>query len=100
FCTPRSTLFPYTTLFRSGQAEARPRGPHRDRGGGGLLRARCGCRLDAVALGGGESAARRAHSRVLVLRERVPTVRRALAHRAARSEEHTSELQSPDHLVC
>src|SRR6476660_9978972 len=50
---PRSTLFPYTTLFRS-----------RRRPGG------------------------------------VPGVP-ARPHRAApRSEEHTSELQSPDHLVC
>src|SRR5258708_26571087 len=52
---PRSTLFPYTTLFRSGadgcRAAARGTDPHR-------------------------TAA------------------------PARSEEHTSELQSPDHLVC
>src|SRR6476660_10132063 len=52
---PRSTLFPYTTLFRSGFR---------------------------------------------------PVARVSLRHRGpvpvgpARSEEHTSELQSPDHLVC
>src|SRR2546430_5218708 len=28
---PRSTLFPYTTLFRSGRRAARPRRPRRDR---------------------------------------------------------------------
>src|SRR5258708_13694466 len=53
---PRSTLFPYTTLFRSSD--------RRDRQGGN---------------------------------------RDASAHPAddpGRSEEHTSELQSPDHLVC
>src|SRR5438552_12324950 len=63
---PRSTLFPYTTLFRSraqrwaeqAAAEARARGRSAD----GLV----------------------------VADEMSP----------ARSEEHTSELQSPDHLVC
>src|SRR5438552_14722308 len=55
---PRSTLFPYTTLFRSGGALAAP--------------GRDGRRRD--------------------LRRGRPCV--------ARSEEHTSELQSPDHLVC
>src|SRR5258708_9554400 len=73
---PRSTLFPYTTLFRSlfGEPDvelsqlARVDGP---RGSGHQV----------GPLGG--------------LRERdaVPDVRQ-------RSEEHTSELQSPDHLVC
>src|SRR5947208_12924655 len=54
---PRSTLFPYTTLFRSRCPEG------------------CTTRLSA---------------------ERYA---RALAS-TDRSEEHTSELQSPDHLVC
>src|SRR5947208_13453423 len=54
---PRSTLFPYTTLFRSA---ARP--------------------------------GHRAHEHVL------DPPRGTRAH--GRSEEHTSELQSPDHLVC
>src|SRR6266581_7731477 len=54
---PRSTLFPYTTLFRS-------RGEHQDRG--------------------------RTGGRTPPGRDR----------NAARSEEHTSELQSPVHLVC
>src|SRR5438552_9395127 len=53
---PRSTLFPYTTLFRS--PAARSRGPSRP----GRSPAASGWR--------------------------------------PRSEEHTSELQSPDHLVC
>src|SRR2546426_2226050 len=61
---PRSTLFPYTTLFRS----ARPRGPRRR----------------AAARRGGPGRA---------LPER-------LAARGPRSEEHTSELQSPCNLVC
>src|SRR5258708_16365457 len=56
---PRSTLFPYTTLFRSRKGCARQPGM-------------VGCQSAATA-----------NSRA-----------------AERSEEHTSELQSPDHLVC
>src|SRR3712207_8894990 len=72
---PRSTLFPYTTLFRS-----RPRRPRRV-----LARAAVGG-LHAVARAGaaGERpvrGARRSRGRV-------------------RSEEHTSELQSRQYLVC
>src|SRR5258708_12726994 len=56
---PRSTLFPYTTLFRSPSRRSR----------------------------------------------RIPVSRRpyrepTCCSTSARSEEHTSELQSPDHLVC
>src|SRR5258708_31901129 len=67
---PRSTLFPYTTLFRSG-----PRGP--------------------AALGIVATAAPRLPSPPPASRRSQP--RSAGSHR---SEEHTSELQSPDHLVC
>src|SRR5690348_17910790 len=59
---PRSTLFPYTTLFRSGR-RAVPDGYLQQRGRKSPLQA---------------------------LR----------AQRLPRSEEHTSELQSPVHLVC
>src|SRR3712207_7095836 len=74
---PRSTLFPYTTLFRSGGVEQV--GPGRrvtgvsgrvglaDRQGPGAVRADQGQRVRA---------------------------------RRARSEEHTSELQSRQYLVC
>src|SRR3712207_7514067 len=70
---PRSTLFPYTTLFRS--APGPRRGP---------------------ALGPGERQRRRrpAHPRGRGAPAR-PT-----GQRAARSEEHTSELQSRQYLVC
>src|SRR5438552_4849746 len=54
---PRSTLFPYTTLFRSLDDDRRR---HRE----------------------------------------APLAAAAARHRPRRSEEHTSELQSPDHLVC
>src|SRR2546426_4948860 len=68
---PRSTLFPYTTLFRS-------KGAGRRRGDGGAAAADVpGCR-DA-RWGAGRAAGGVA---------------------ALRSEEHTSELQSPCNLVC
>src|SRR5438034_4607750 len=69
---PRSTLFPYTTLFRS-QAERVRRG---------------GC-----ALRRGESARGERGGSEL----RAPEPDRARVHR---SEEHTSELQSHSDLVC
>src|SRR5258708_17280649 len=76
---PRSTLFPYTTLFRS------------------LART-------LLATGFGYEAAVRAAQGETVARllPRVRDVRRggSAALDLARSEEHTSELQSPDHLVC
>src|SRR2546426_7357611 len=82
---PRSTLFPYTTLFRS-LLQLRPRqlahrgtelGDQRERG------------LDprAVAPRRPRRPSRAVHSRLL-------------ARPAVRSEEHTSELQSPCNLVC
>src|SRR5258708_36173388 len=58
---PRSTLFPYTTLFRSS---------------------------DAVSAGRTISA------------DELAACEEVGQHRAERSEEHTSELQSPDQLVC
>src|SRR5258708_9407190 len=56
---PRSTLFPYTTLFRSNKAQ-----------------------------------------QAAEIRGYVKTVHGRICHFEKRSEEHTSELQSPDHLVC
>src|SRR5258708_13522760 len=73
---PRSTLFPYTTLFRSpGQLQ------------GGLHR------LGAADHVGEVRDVRRAG----VARQ---VAQRGVDDDQARSEEHTSELQSPDHLVC
>src|SRR5438552_7016555 len=79
--SPRSTLFPYTTLFRSsGAGWGRVRAP----------RGRCDYTGAARARGAGPDA--RGPREGLAVRP----VRAAVA----RSEEHTSELQSPDHLVC
>src|SRR5258708_11056720 len=87
---PRSTLFPYTTLFRS-------------------LAIRV---LQGLALGGEYGGA------AVYVAEHAPDGRRGfytsfiqitatlglfvslLVVIGTRSEEHTSELQSPDHLVC
>src|SRR5687768_18247130 len=73
---PRSTLFPYTTLFRSGgPAAVRHRVPHP---AGRRPRADPGLR---EPVGGLRSV-------------------RDLLRLRGRSEEHTSELQSRLHLVC
>src|SRR2546425_7089025 len=74
---PRSTLFPYTTLFRSGTADGhaarrRARAADTDRG------QRPACRTRAPAARRGRRSGRAPR----------------------RSEEHTSELQSLAYLVC
>src|SRR5690348_17391532 len=83
---PRSTLFPYTTLFRSaperGALPLAGRGQRRDRAAPRRDRPLA----DAAA---GLAGLHRAEFR------RQPRVRLG-----QRSEEHTSELQSPVHLVC
>src|SRR2546426_3965702 len=84
---PRSTLFPYTTLFRSG---ACGRG---SAAGGGRRKAvyggECVRQAYAPAIGRSHSAGGRAGDQ----RQRAAALR-------TRSEEHTSELQSPCNLVC
>src|SRR5258708_13896931 len=83
---PRSTLFPYTTLFRSifiGRAASPPRHrPHAPAIRGSTLSAAASSQRDSAGC--------------------VPISSRTAAGAGAgvRSEEHTSELQSPDHLVC
>src|SRR5690348_18143864 len=84
---PTSTLFPYTTLFRSASGLSERALPHYHVG---VLRlGRRPCRALAIVAGGlaaGVSPllAQRAHQLEV----------------GGRSEEHTSELQSPVHLVC
>src|SRR5437588_8592629 len=77
---PRSTLFPYTTLFRS-----RGRAAGDGRCDAGRLRS-----LGVSVLGGQRQE--RAHLWTLALS--------SAAHQSPRSEEHTSELQSHSDLVC
>src|SRR5262245_64999667 len=82
---PSSTLFPYTTLFRSVVAEAlRQRLPRR-----------AGRRYEAAVLAVDHVDAAHIGGRPLRRRREQVAQRR---HR--RSEEHTSELQSLRHLVC
>src|SRR5258708_13810592 len=73
---PRSTLFPYTTLFRSVitvQVKDDPKGPEE---GTILMGINCDTLKDKIISSNASCTTN------------------------ARSEEHTSELQSPDHLVC
>src|SRR2546426_6186326 len=86
---PRSTLFPYTTLFRSKQAERRP-----------LLKS-----VSRKSAPAGTTPAAMSLSSIPAK----PRVKiKATVHACAsfqgsyckRSEEHTSELQSPCNLVC
>src|SRR3712207_8004338 len=77
---PRSTLFPYTTLFRS-----RPIGAHV------LDRLQ---RNAAVHRGPGDGGRHHLHQ------PRVERRRDDIVRAEARSEEHTSELQSRQYLVC
>src|SRR3712207_8021258 len=77
---PRSTLFPYTTLFRSSQAVGPLEQPRH---------------VALVCKAGGKRR----------LGERCPGPDHGagaiqLPHRLERSEEHTSELQSRQYLVC
>src|SRR5256885_11961393 len=71
---PRSTLFPYTTLFRSERAERHVHAAH-------------GNRPESAR----HPVRRQPHRDPFVLRRR---------SQVPRSEEHTSELQSPCNLVC
>src|SRR5690625_6979445 len=84
---PRSTLFPYTTLFRSLKA-ARRRPLHHESGKGLPLQQHTSllARTGFTEMGRGGWKTRSANV----------DVRKA----AWRSEEHTSELQSRGHLVC
>src|SRR3712207_7072622 len=84
---PRSTLFPYTTLFRSG-TDGRPFGV-RD-----LLPPR------AAACPAGDGHRCRLHDDPDLERPLVPADPRTLGGDGNRSEEHTSELQSRQYLVC
>src|SRR3712207_8969213 len=88
---PRSTLFPYTTLFRSFRETRRL---------GDLLGGRPREALGAHDVGRRvEHAVACAHGVTLVVSECSPTEGRTHEDHG-RSEEHTSELQSRQYLVC
>src|SRR3712207_8910800 len=75
---PRSTLFPYTTLFRSLD--------------GSSIRDHSGISVKPISVFGSERIVRAAFDYARENGRRKVT--------AARSEEHTSELQSRQYLVC
>src|SRR3989475_7344162 len=84
---PRSTLFPYPTLFRSGGRRRKRCPPPAGQPAGRA-------RLAAVRMhapGGTDLRGGPAMSRLVVISNRVAD---------PRSEEHTSELQSQSNLVC
>src|SRR3712207_8740012 len=84
---PRSTLFPYTTLFRSDGEPARRLL---------LLRGQLGVGVQLAAERHQPLAERRREERLDRRGERKLRDRR----HPLRSEEHTSELQSRQYLVC
>src|SRR5258708_14326532 len=75
---PRSTLFPYTTLFRSAKNQQTNA-------------------LEQALRDGSGAAGTKAHRGMRATGRMPPS---SMQPQPARSEEHTSELQSPDHLVC
>src|SRR3712207_9255920 len=95
---PRSTLFPYTTLFRSRWEQGRL--PEMERPVGDLAN-RSGARL-WVAAHAFVLSEQRQRSRALAQLAELASVGFADTRRDSdwRSEEHTSELQSRQYLVC
>src|SRR3712207_7043354 len=89
---PRSTLFPYTTLFRSEGDEGRG-GEQGDEGRAGLHQKVSG--PTTAPTGARPTPRRRSRGS-----RRPPGRPAAPPGRPSRSEEHTSELQSRQYLVC
>src|SRR5688500_19861858 len=83
---PRSTLFPYTTLFRSVLVRGR-----------GLPRVIVPGVRD---IRGYQAMYRDFYQSILHGRQPEMSLERAVEDQQLRSEEHTSELQSPCNLVC
>src|SRR5256885_13123776 len=81
---PRSTLFPYTTLFRSLVSQQRRRGDVAD--GENVRHVGAHLPVDRDEAAFRDLHARQFHAQRVAVK--------------VRSEEHTSELQSPCNLVC
>src|SRR2546430_5561348 len=88
---PRSTLFPYTTLFRSSAIPIFCASAHCRACASNI------CRTDIYADGQDGPNLRSFARRKLIRQDKLP---RALGTALVRSEEHTSELQSQSNLVC
>src|SRR5438309_6244524 len=89
---PRSTLFPYTTLFRSHEHRLERRVPDRQRF---II-------LVVKVVPAADDSPNFVFDRAAFEKINLAAVRHGTNHlvRYARSEEHTSELQSQFHLVC
>src|SRR5205085_12246938 len=92
---PTSTLFPYTTLFRS-RGRRQRMGVLERRGRRSVPR----CLLTLLARGGGADSVGGSGSRSCRAGAADRPHRREIQDSAVRSEEHTSELQSQSNLVC
>src|SRR3712207_7724029 len=86
---PRSTLFPYTTLFRSWTSLVAP-----------MELVGTSPQLDDSPEATSESSVRSGDLRYVGFTSTAPQLAAAGGDPAARSEEHTSELQSRQYLVC
>src|SRR5256885_12326799 len=84
---PRSTLFPYTTLFRSSQSDTRPAAHSADRSS----------HASAAPTSHQKSPALPYSPHLVGGPDEQPSPH---LQSCLRSEEHTSELQSPCNLVC
>src|SRR5207248_10424018 len=90
---PRSTLFPYTTLFRSRRGRIGEREPER-------LRQKRVAGEDALRVAEARPGAGATAPLGVVVERRQVVVDERERMDELRSEEHTSELQSPYELVC
>src|SRR5256885_9924718 len=94
---PRSTLFPYTTLFRSSMGDVTGTLAQNDQALAALLTHLGNVMGDFDAtLAGNEQ---NFHTTIVTLDPLLTELNGTLSI-VARSEEHTSELQSPCNLVC
>src|SRR2546430_16121258 len=95
---PRSTLFPYTTLFRSHAVKTIA---YEGNGSGGTLRVDdIAFSLNEVELGGAQPSIGTTKDDQLALSFGGKVFPFGPVTAADRSEEHTSELQSQSNLVC
>src|SRR3712207_7406463 len=88
---PRSTLFPYTTLFRSAEGLAPP---------GQARVVRAGKNGAPAVTDGPFPEAKEFLAGYWIVEVDRPERAYEIAAKASRSEEHTSELQSRQYLVC